>query len=101
MSKQALPHVPDVVLARVLDVAIRLGVPIDFVTAAAVWHFCSSDADSRYLIVSDFWFRGGLGELESLLPEPHSKILKEKVYALAAYCYSVFRRRPTHKVPGR
>jgi hypothetical protein len=95
MKKQALPHVPDVTMTALEDSAARLGVQTDFVISAAIWVFCKQDAAIRHLVVSDFWLRG-LSALEASVAERRPKTFKEKVHALAAYCYTAFRRLSAH-----
>jgi hypothetical protein len=82
-----------VVITDLQETAARLGgVELDIIIAAATWAFCRQDAATRRLIVADFWLRG-LSELEVSETEGKSKTFKERVHALATYCYAAFRRR--------
>jgi hypothetical protein len=68
------------------------GLEFDVVLTAAAWAFSRQDETIRGSIVADFWLRE-LSELEASGVERSRKTFKEKVHALAAYCYAAFRRR--------
>jgi hypothetical protein len=92
MKTQRIARVPAVVKAALQETADDLGgVELDTVATAAIWAFCIQGDAARREIVADFWYRGH-AELEA--PEAHRRhnSLKEKVHALAAYCYAALCR---------
>jgi hypothetical protein len=93
-EKQAPLHVPLTIMTTLQEVATRLGGDLDVVITAAIWAFCRQDPTTRHLIVSEFWFRD-LPELESVAVVRRTKSFKERLHALVAYCYPVFRHRAT------
>ena len=67
------------------------GVEFDTVVTAASWAFCRQGEAARRYIVADFWFRGH-PELEAPEARHRRNSIKEKLHALAAYCYAALRR---------
>jgi hypothetical protein len=74
------------------ETADHLGeVELDAVVTAASWAFCRQGKAARGSIVADFWFRGH-PELEAPEARRRRNSFKEKLHALAAYCYGALRR---------
>jgi hypothetical protein len=89
-----------VTLEALEESAVRLGVPTEFVIAAAIWDFSRQDTTTRQLVVSDFWLRG-LSKLEASARARRPRTFKETVHALVAHYSTAFRRRPARTVHGR
>jgi hypothetical protein len=92
MEHQPLARVPAVVKAALQETADRLGgVELDTVVTAATWAFCIHSEATRRYIVTYFWSRRH-SELEAPEPRRRDNSFKEKLHALASYCYAALRR---------
>jgi hypothetical protein len=92
MKRQPLAHVPAVVKTALQETADRLGgVELDTVVTAASWAFCTQGESARRYIVTDFWSRGP-SELGASRADRRHTTFKEKLHALAGYCYAALRR---------
>jgi hypothetical protein len=91
-KRQPLTRIPSVVKAALQETADRLGgVELDTVVTAASWAFCMQGEAARRYTVADFWLRGP-SELETSEAHRRHNTFKEKLHALAAYCYAALRR---------
>jgi hypothetical protein len=91
MKHQSPAHIPLTVNTALQETADRLGgVGFDTVVTAACWAFCTQGAEARRCIVADFWFWGS-SQFGASRVDRRQPTFKEKVHALAAYCYAALR----------